>query len=195
MIQLAREAGDVEAEITVRISLAHSLSATGALEDALDEMNAAEAAAASCRRSSTEPLPVRPEVIQSTLGGINLLLGRLDEAELYLVRAVRLARAQGRWHEEAEMLNSLAELHERRGDDTKADFYACEALDRLQGLRSPTATLVSLELRARVADRGGHPEEAAALAHQVLAHLPDGHPSGDRLRDLIESLTPPQVSA
>lgn len=191
-IQLARHSGDVGAEITIRINLAHSLSATGALEDALAEMNAAEAAAANCRRSSTEPLPVRPEVIQSTLGGINLLLGRLDEAERYLVRAVRLARTQGRWHEEAEMLNSLAELHELRGDDPAADFYAREALDRLQGLRSPTASFDCLALRARVADRGGRPEAAAALARQALAHLPDGHPSGDQLRELIES---PALSA
>jgi len=152
-------------------------------------MTVAEAAAASYRQPSTEPLPIHIEAIHGTIGAINFELGRLDIAKIQMERSVQLARSSRRWYEESKLLNSLAELHERRGEDATADLYAGEALDRLQGVRSPTVSFSCLALRARVADRAGRTEEATALAHQGLARLPEGHPRGDQLRELIESLT------
>lgn len=188
-IAIARECGDVAAEVTFRTNLACGLWRGGELEQALDEMTVAERAAAGNTKPSAEPLQLSLDQVYAVIGAVTMELGRLEVAKPSMERSIRLARAAGKWYYEANFLGNLAELYERMGDDTNADFYAGEALNRLQSFPNSLVSFDSLAVRTRIAVRAGTIEEALSLGRQALAQLPSGHPRGDQLRELIDSLT------
>lgn len=187
-IEIARSCGDVAAEVMFRTNLAVGQWSAGDLEGALAEMTRVAVVADRYTEPSDEPLPLRRDLIQHALGGLNILLGNLETARPQVEAAVRLSRASGSWYSEALALTNLAEWYERKGDDGTADFYACESLDRLQGFHTPTATFGPLAVRARLAARANDPERARTLAHQALALLPENDRRTTDLRDLLTSL-------
>lgn len=192
-IEIAHRRGDVAAESQFRTNLAVAEWTGGDLQAALREVTEAEVVTARYDETSDEPLPMHRQHLPFVLGAIHLLLGHLDVARTHIERANRIAREEGSWYEEAQGLSNLAELYERAGDDATADFYAREALDRLQGYRAPTATFDPLATLARIAARAGQVSEAERRCHQALALIPTGDPHGQDLRDLLTALesTPP----
>ena len=69
----------------------------------------------------------------NTLGGLNFLLGRPDEAVSYLKDAFRIALDAGNEADAAQAVSSLAQVHLRTGDLQHAEEQARHALRLLDG--------------------------------------------------------------
>ncbi|MFC0623322.1 AfsR/SARP family transcriptional regulator [Kribbella deserti] len=176
-INLAQSRGDAAAETRFRTNLAQMLWIAGDMEGAFEEMSAAEAAADRYTQPSKEPLPLARDHLHTMAGALNVLPGRVEIAKPHLETAVRLARAERNWYYEALNLCNLAEVHELQGDDTAANFYGAEALERLEGFRAPPVTFASLSVRARVAARADRTEEALNLARRLSRASPPATPA------------------
>lgn len=187
-IEIAATCGDVAAEAIFRTNLAVARWHLGDLPSALVEVTAAAERAAHHQEPSTEPMSFQPGHLEMIAGAINLLLGRLEDAQRHTEDAIRLTRASGDWLLEAQSLANLAELHELEDDDATADFYAAESLDRLRGYSTPTATLAALVVRIRVAVRAGRSADARALGVPALALFPVGDGRTAEVRELLEQL-------
>ena len=71
--------------------------------------------------------------LMNNLGGLNFLLGHPDEAESILKDAFRIALEVGNDEGAAHAVNSLAQVHLRTGDVTRAEEQARHALQLLEG--------------------------------------------------------------
>nr|WP_238356812.1 BTAD domain-containing putative transcriptional regulator [Kribbella italica] len=187
-IEIAREHGDVGAEVAFTGNLAALHWRAGRLDTALTEITGAIAAGAGRPRSPDEPLPFSAAALPFTLGGIHVSLGNHELARDPIATAIAFARADQDWHKEVLGLCNLAELHERQDDDTAADFYAGEALDRLQAYLDPSATVAALAVRTRVAARAGRVADARELGDRAFALLPADDRRLVELRAVLDEL-------
>lgn len=86
-------------------------------------------------KAQYEELSSRENVgrLLNNLGGLNLLLGKPDEAETLLKDAFRVALEVGNDADAAQAVSSLAQVHLRTGDNALAEEQARHALRLLDG--------------------------------------------------------------
>jgi tetratricopeptide (TPR) repeat protein len=107
--------------------------------------------------------------VLNNLGGINFLLGDVDQALACLVEALRVA---GNDLHAGYVLSSLAQVRLRTGDPAGAAAEARAALARLGGHRDQANEVASAELvLARALHEQGRSEEAAAAFERAEAVL------------------------
>lgn len=108
------------------------------------------------------------------MGGVARVLvdqGRFGEAEVLLRRGLAAYRQSlGEHPEMTELIDSLADLAQRRGDYVAAERYMCEGMDivcRSQGEMHPDVSEYLLQL-ADVILKQARPDEAVAMTAEVI---------------------------
>jgi tetratricopeptide (TPR) repeat protein/DNA-binding XRE family transcriptional regulator len=128
-------------------------------------------------KSQYEELADRANVgrLLNNLGGLEFLLGKPDEAVEHLKHAVAVALEIGRDDDAAKAVSSLAQVHLRTGDSTRAEEQALHAL-RIIGDREDMldeAGNAQLVLGRSLLDQGRLDEAETALtgAEELLSQL------------------------
>jgi serine/threonine protein kinase/tetratricopeptide (TPR) repeat protein len=152
-----------------------------------DKVTVLQAVTAAVRQLDAGKLADQPLVeaaVRDTIGNTLRALGRYDEAEVNLKRALELRRqALPNLHAlVAASLNNLARLKKAQGKLTEAEPLFRESLDINKQILPPTDPdlAASMNNLAAVLFALGRASEAEALLRQTLEHcrasLPAGHP-------------------
>jgi tetratricopeptide (TPR) repeat protein len=111
----------------------------------------------------------------NNLGGLNFLLGQPDKAEAFLKDAFGVALEVGNDTDAAYAVSSLAQVHLRTGDPTRAEQQARHALELLKDRNDQLNEIGNAQLvlgRALLdQDRLDEAEDALGQAEASLAQL------------------------
>jgi predicted ATPase/DNA-binding XRE family transcriptional regulator len=101
------------------------------------------------------------------------LLGRLDDSELEMTQALRLARAHGDFHAMGNSQLVLAEIHFHKGDPDKAIESVSAGIESLRQARTPDALVWALANRAAYYLAVNDDERSRSDATQALLMVLD----------------------
>ncbi|MCL4227344.1 MAG: protein kinase [Myxococcales bacterium] len=158
-LEIALEAGDLQAQVTAHINLGVVLGNLGELAAAIEHT---ERALALCRRSGARPTT---GLALSNLAGYHLELGELDRAGHRLAEGIRVLEAVGQRRILTESYLFAARLAARRGDVATARAEIARSLTLARAAGHAAEEAVALRVVAQLDARAGdHAAAAAGLA-------------------------------
>jgi serine/threonine protein kinase/tetratricopeptide (TPR) repeat protein len=162
-LEIAKELGDLDMQLTAHINLGVVLGLLGAIDDAVDNTTAARQLAAKIGAAPSAGLAA------SNLAGLLLEQGRLDAAETALDEAIDTIDRTGHRYVLCETYQFQARLAAAHGDLAAARHHAERSRALAKELGSPLDGAVATRILAQIAARAGQHAEARALIDEALA--------------------------
>jgi tetratricopeptide (TPR) repeat protein len=157
-LDIARELGDVDRELTARINLGVNYHSLGEIDVALEHTQAALELAMTTGRSAARAL------VHNNMGVILADAGLEPQARAQLEEGMRLAERVGYTRFMTEAHGTLARIAYRSADFATAEREAKAALDLARAAGSPVDEGIALRLLAGIASERGDAETEALLA-------------------------------